>query len=265
MAYKPIHELWAHGKLSHDVAREIALQSRCMGADRLCHFITWTEERELAAHLTNLSDSKKAELESRLASFKTTETIVQWQRQYCAEGKGRLLRFKPLLLQGRTQSGKTRKAISIFGHARTLVVNCQGLGVHLPSLKEYSAVKHSCIVFDEVSSQQVLANKLVFQAGVDAVTLGQSACNAHAYQLWLFGVPMILCSNDFQMRSREKSVMSAEDEEYLASNVIDGSLKPGEVWYSSPPQLGPQSESESEADDIADDQHGHSPSLASWS
>lgn len=231
MTFKAIHELWAARKMDHDVARETAISARCLGADRLVHFVNWTEERELAAHVNKMSESRKAELEAGLSCFKSTKTIILWQRQYCDQNKATALRFKPLLLQGKTQSGKSRKAISIFGHSRTLVVNCQGLGAHLPSLKEFSQAKHSCILFDEVSSRQVLANKLVFQAGVDSLTLGQSACNAFSYTVWLFAVPMILCSNDFQMKDRPDSPMSAEDEEYLEHNVIDGSLPPGEVWY----------------------------------
>ncbi len=110
-----------------------------------------------------------------------------------------------LPLKGKSQSGKTHKAISIFGHSRFLVVNCQGLGANLPSLCTFSRENHMCIIFHECCSRHVLANKLVFQAGVDPVTLGQSVCNAHAYQIWLHAVPMILCSNDFQMLAASRS------------------------------------------------------------
>ena len=88
-----------------------------------------------------------------------------------------------------------------------------------------------CIVFDEVTSQQVLANKMVFQAGVDPLTLSQSPCNQHAYQVWLYKVPMILCSNFFQKESMNGSPMSDEDVDYLKKNIIDASLPEGELWY----------------------------------
>ena len=86
-------------------------------------------------------------------------------------------------------------------------------------------------MFDEVCSRQVLANKLVFQAGVDEFTLSQSVCNVAAYSVWLYGVPMILCSNHFQLVSEPSAPMAPEDEEYLAKNLINGSLPLGELWF----------------------------------
>jgi len=76
-----------------------------------------------------------------------------------------------------------------------------------------------------------LRNKMVFQAGVDPVGLGQSACNQHAYTVWLFGIPMILCSNDFQLKTRDDSPMLEVDEEYLENNIVDASLPEGVLWY----------------------------------
>ena len=116
------------------------------------------------------------------------------------------------------------------------MVNCQGLGTNLPSLRQFSREKHLCIIFDECSSQQVLANELVFQAGVDPVTLGQSACNVHAYEIWLHAVPMILCSNDFQMVSSNNEAMTQAEEDWLTTNIIDGSLPAGETWNDIPNQ-----------------------------
>ncbi len=77
----------------------------------------------------------------------------------------------------------------------------------------------------------MLANKLVFQACVDELTLSQSVCNVAAYSVWLYGVPMILCSHHFQLVSEPAAPMAPEDEEYLAKNLINGSLPLGEVWF----------------------------------
>ena len=110
-------------------------------------------------------------------------------------------------------------------------MNCQGLGSNLPSLRNFRRTEHLCIVFDEVGSQQVLANKLVFQAGFDELTLSQSVCNVAAHAVWLYGVPRTLCSNHFQLVSEPAAPMALEDEEYLAKNLISGSLPLGEVWF----------------------------------
>lgn len=234
ITYKMIHDLWSLRKVSHENAKRLAVQARCLGADRLCSFVDWTEERELATLYNNKAATLRQQHEDRLTSFKTTKGILAWQKQFEAPSVDEATRFKPLLLLGDTSSGKSRKACSIFGHARTLVVNCQGLGSNLPSLRNFRRSEHSAIVFDEACSEQVLSNKLVFQAGVDELTLSQSACNAHAYSVWLYAVPMILCTNHFQMRSRQDSLMAKEDEDYLAKNIIDGSLPPGEQWFVKP-------------------------------
>ena len=230
MAFKQIHDLWSSQKISHETAKAYCRRSRCIGADRLHQMICWTEERELSDSTVQDAAYWRAELEGALCEFRSTETITTWQAQYSLQDQ-KMMRFKPLLLLGQTRSGKTRKAISIFGHDRTLVINCQGLGSSLPSLRDFKRTQFSCIVFDEVSSQQVLRNKMVFQAGVDPVVLSQSACNAHAYTLYLYGVPMILCTNYFQMLSDENAAMPDADIEYLEKNVINASLPHGEKWY----------------------------------
>ena len=67
-------------------------------------------------------------LAGELTSFRSHPLIEQWLQDYDMRAYGRVHRFKVLLLRGGSRSGKTQKAKSIFGHAHTLVVNCQGLG-----------------------------------------------------------------------------------------------------------------------------------------
>ena len=45
---------------------------------------------------------------------------------------------------------------------------------------------------------------------------------------------MILCSNDLQMEGNASAPMSSEEEEWLAANIIDGSLPEGEAWHIAP-------------------------------
>ena len=234
ITFKMVHDIWAAKKITHDVARDLAMTSRCLGCDKLIHLISWVQEREQTEVICRQAEALRGILESSLGCFRTSPKIVVWQSQYMASKLEQSLRYMALLLRGKSKSGKTRKAISIFGHSRSLVVNCQGLGANLPSLRSFSREKHRCIIFDECNSRQVLSNKLVFQAGVDPVTLGQSACNAHAYDIWFHAVPMILCSNDFQMESNASAPMSSEEEQWLAANIIDGSLPEGEAWHIAP-------------------------------
>lgn len=231
MTFKNLHSWWSQRKLSHDVVKTLAVHCRILGAERLIATVNWMEERELSMLYGEQATKLREAQEVQLLNFKTTKPILEWQRQYTCPESERPLRHKPLLFIGASCSGKTRKAISLYGHANTLVVNCQGLGSNLPSLRAFRRSEHLCIVFDEISSAQVLANKMVFQAGVDELTLAQSQCNAHAYTVWLYGVPMVLCSNDFQLQSTPKAKMADEDVAYLAKNIINASLPPGELWY----------------------------------
>ena len=235
ITFKMVFDNWGSRKITHDTARDLALRSRCMGCDKLINLVTYVQEREHSEQICRQAGALRDVLESTLNSFRPSPRINVWMSQYIAQQLERMLRYMSLLLRGKSKSGKSRKGISLFGHARTHVVNCQGLGANLPSLRGYSRDKHRAILYDECNSRQVLANKLVFQAGIDPVTLGQSACNAHAYEIWLHAVPMILCSNDFQMRSTAEAPMSSEDEEWLASNIIDASLPEGETWYCEDP------------------------------
>ena len=71
---------------------------------------------------------------------------------------------------------------------------------------------------------------MLFQAGPWPVTLGQSACGQHAYQLDVYGVPMILCSNDFKLHEAEG--LDAEDSSWLKENILEAQLPEGQrAWY----------------------------------
>jgi len=159
--------------------------------------------------------------------------IDLWQRQFEPPEMERLLRFRPLLLRGRSRSGKTCKAQSLFGVEHALLVNCQGLKDCLPSIRAFQRSVHKAILWDEISPAQVCTNKLIFHSGPMPITLAQSACNGFAYDKWLYGVRHILCSNVFPLVAEPgvKGGLSAEDSEWLQANIIVADLEPGEVWF----------------------------------
>ena len=125
--------------------------------------------------------------------------------------------------------GKTQKAMSLHGIKYSLVVNCQGLQSSLPSLREVAGSDVQCVIFDEVSAEQVLANKLVFQAGPWPVTLGQSACGQHAYSLNLYALPMICCSNDFKTTVQDG--LSPDAAQWLGENMWEASPPESCAWF----------------------------------
>ena len=125
--------------------------------------------------------------------------------------------------------GKTQFAKSLFGPLATLVVQCQGKGDALPDLRHFRRNVHKCIIFDEVRPEQVLANKALLQAAVEPVQMAQSQCGAFRYNIWVYGVAFILCSNAFPLEANES--LNEPDAEWLRKNITLAELPKGEKWF----------------------------------
>ena len=52
-------------------------------------------------------------------------------------------------------------------------------------------------MYDECHWRLVLINQAAFQANNDTVLLAQSVCMQTAYERWLYGIPTIICTNDW--------------------------------------------------------------------
>ena len=149
-----------------------------------------------------------------------------------AEHWGKKDRACSLLLAGESGCGKTSYGVALAGGPRkAMVVNCQGLGCHLPSVADYHKKGYEGIVWDEISREQVLANKKMFQASIYPMELGQSVCNQHAYTIWPYLMKNILCSNKFAIMSGQDSSLEREDEDWLQNNVMAAHLPRGKCWY----------------------------------
>jgi hypothetical protein len=219
--------LWQARKLTPELARLDLIRSRDVSAARLVghlEFITMAEENQL---IDQAEAGALLELQASLGAFRPDPRIDEWMLQYTSSRM--LMRYHTLLLRGQSRSGKSQKAMSLFGIPRTLIVNCQGLGKSLPSLREFRKEKHACIVFDEITEEQVLANKLVFQAGPWRVSLSQSTCGQHAYVKHFYGVAMVCCSNTFLMPPHPD--LSGEDADWLQENLCQASPPSHCKWY----------------------------------
>ena len=103
---------------------------------------------------------------ARLGNFRPDPRIDLFMQQFTEETYGKQLRFQCLGLFGSSQSGKSCKALSLYGPDATLKVSCQGLppGV-IPSIVRFNKQVHKCICWDEIRADRVLGNKEVFQSG----------------------------------------------------------------------------------------------------
>ena len=230
---KLVMQQWQAGKLTSAQAVRDLVRSRCA---RAAHCITVVEalrDREEAALQEQQVHDLMRRLEWMLGAFRSHPVIDQFLEEHRKQQTQPHFRASCLLLRGQSQSGKTRKANSLFGVSRTLSVNCQGLGTALPSLRAFNRDLHDAIAFDEISAEQVLHNKLVFQCGPVPVELSQSVCNQHMYKRWFYNCAMILCSNTFRM-TQEEGLKDPTDEDWLQANILDARLEPGQRWYFSP-------------------------------
>jgi len=134
-----------------------------------------------------------------------------------------------LVMRGDSCTGKTQRAVALFGWQCTLRCNCQGVGEDLPSLRSFDEETHRAILFDEIDVQQVLKNRLLFQSPEVPYSLGQSRCGQHEYQVNVHAVAMILCTNVFDFSAG--SSLSVADAQWLTANCMVAELPVDQKWY----------------------------------
>ena len=134
-------------------------------------------------------------------------------------------RYQLLVLHGPSCTGKSRLCKSLFGEERTLVIDVQH-AAH-PDLKEFDRAVHQALLLDEVSSPAfIVANKKLLQAHMDGAILGQSSTQLYSYEVWLWRIPIMLTTNNFDF-----SGYTAADKNWITTNCVDVYI--GEsVWLS---------------------------------
>ena len=173
-------------------------------------------------------------LQGVLKPFKHFPRITEWQKQYLVELRGFIRRFKFLVLVGDTSLGKTVLAKSLFGEAETYYCDMQT--AEEADLRRFRHGIDKALLLDEITWQQVISHKVMFQAGIDGVELSRSKCNQHSYWRFLYGVPIICCTNqwlppegarqrgegltrDRPMSSRRQCGSSSESEQALFDRI----------------------------------------------
>lgn len=226
---KWILELYQQRKISATHAAEEIIKSRGRGAIPALSHLDALSNKETMLDMRAEIERVQESLSRGMSTYREHPIISSWMDQYKVENYGVISRFTSLLLTGPSRIGKSWKALSLFGAASTLKVNCQGLPVgSLPSLSGFNRSRHKAILFDEVRPDQVLGNKELFQAGAWPVALAQSNCGAFAYEVWVYGIAMILCSNFFPVGSEEQS---SEEADWLKANIAHAWLPEDQRWF----------------------------------
>ena len=187
-----IMNLWRLQKLTHEAAKAELIKCRVQGTERCLREVEVLQREEMQVRLR----AEWLEVMQMLPQkpFRVLPEVEAWKVK-ALELYGKVGRFKFLVLNGPSQVGKTRFAQALFGMRSSLIVSCQN--VQVPNLRAYRRYEHKCIIYDEGSSKMVVNNKAIFQSNCDFVGLGQSVCNQHFYEIFLYGTPQVVCCNDW--------------------------------------------------------------------
>jgi len=229
---RTIWQLWRQRKISSAVALEDLLLSRDVGSQRFSDLVRRAEQAAGAEMWRRCATSVHKQLLGTLQPALPHAVVTSWIREFTLPK----WRYKLLLLSGPSRIGKSIRAKTLFDPERYFLVTCQGLGSDLPSLREFDRDFHQVIIWAEITPQQVLANKVVFQGGVDRVSMAQSRCNGFAYSVWLWQAPQVLCSNYFPLeevaadRESGRECISAEGADWLRANIVEAAPPDGMKW-----------------------------------
>lgn len=220
--------VWKQRKASSEDIKKDLLRSRERGAlaawDNLEALLSRERHQSLQSQISEI----QAALRKQQHPFRDHELVNVFLEQFSGRNWMKWARFRFLVLVGPSVQGKTSKAMSLYPD-QTLKVCCGTCpdGI-LPSIASFDWLKHKAIVFDEARPDQVLRNREVFQANQYAQTLGQSACNAFSYQVYLYHRALILCANSWDLSADS---ITSSDREWLEANQILVKLPEGQRWY----------------------------------
>jgi len=217
-----ITSLYAGNKISAEVAKAGYLKSVYRAQHNIAQLEFIEAGRKKVAQQTAW-EQNEALLRSQQKPWKVLPRVQQWRAQY-SEIRSR---YKFLVLDGPSSTGKTRYALDQYGIGQMLYSDCS---MGIPNLRSFDADKHRAILFDELSPKAALTLKKCLQAGNDTVQLGASPTMVHAYSLHVFKVEMVICCNNWQ---EELTTLSASEVEWLTTNCFYCAVD-GPLWVEEP-------------------------------
>ena len=212
-----ITSLYAAGKISADVAEACYLKTVCRAQQNISQLAFIEASRKKIAQQAAWERNESV-LRSKQKPWKLIPRVQEWRDQY----KDVRCRYKFLVLDGPSSTGKTRYALDQYGIGQMLYTDCS---MGIPNLREFNSDKHCAILFDELSPKAALMLKKCLQASNDTVQLGASPTMSHAYSLHLFKVAMVICCNNWQEQILS---LTTSEVEWLTTNcfyiAVDGPL-----------------------------------------
>ena len=211
---KMVLSLWKTRKMTTEAAKVEVLMTR----DRVPSVLTMLDDTMSLEYAERVRrESRAAEEGWKRNPFKEPlDKELEWVRQFAVlalephmmvsraanfcqtadlKASAGLRRAKFLVYDGPSRMGKTELACAWFGAQYTLVANAQECVT--PNLRPMLTGKFRAIVFDEGNWELCWKNKAMMQASPRPLTMAQSQCIDRCYEVMMFRVPMIICSNTF--------------------------------------------------------------------
>ncbi len=192
-----------------DARRELVKSAKCLPT-KLSALEVWNKEtaaESLENHIKGVTSVCKALTQP----FRVVDIVEDWKLQFATIRH----RYKFLVLEGKSRTGKTQFARELMDDEEGDYLEIDCSGATEPDARDFVALKHKLIIFDEGSPSMVVRCKKLFQAGNCWVRLGQSATNCFAYKVWPHRVRMVICTNRWESCVSD---MNEEDQEWLQSN-----------------------------------------------
>ena len=202
-------------KVSLDGAR-IEYVKAYAGASGALHNLQVVEEERQKQELDRLV--KEAEAECRGAIDKPWKVIPEVTRFNAQFDPGvKLKRRKVLVLDGKSECGKSEFALSMSPAGRAVEINCANCATEPPLQGMYNPTKRDLILCDEMSVELLIANKRLFQGPPAKVILGSAQTNRFTYQAFVFRKRFVICSNKWKQQLEKAS---AKDREWAQKNTL---------------------------------------------
>ena len=202
--------LYRQHKLGHDTHLRLSAMLRD-GHDRRKASVEAVKATEATLAFQEERAWARTQVHAKAWPFKPLPAAVEsWKMTYDEIEE----RYRMLVLFGPSRTGKSRLARSLFGESRTLVIDVQH--AEHPDLHGLRRHHHLAILLDEVASPAFIANnKKLLQAHVDGAILGQSATQLYTYEVFLWRVPIMLTTNNWDLTG-----LTADQRDWIEANCV---------------------------------------------
>lgn len=206
-----IQNMYSSGKITGEVAHDLFLKC-VVRAESNIRQLRYVENEKQAQEVRRLQEENEAVLRSMARPFKTIPVVQQWLSQY-DHVRGR---YKFLVLQGPSQTGKTKFAMSLASPGCTFYVDCSGSNPH-PNFQNFVYQKHQIVLLDELSPYTAICLKKLIQASNEICVLGSSPTQQHSYSVYCYRTRFIVCTNVWEVGMTDKR-MTEDDVDWLMQN-----------------------------------------------